>query len=105
MSEIKPWKTFRHKEKAVTEFNVTDLCPRKEKLIVKRAELHVGTIEIPDNVRDSVPYGTVLRAHPDSDVKDGDTVFFAHYAGAEFTVGGVKVLMMSEDDLLAVVPA
>ena len=37
------------------------------------------------------------------DVKAGDTVLFAKYAGTEIKVDGKKVLILRESDLLAIV--
>ena len=37
------------------------------------------------------------------DVKVGDTVLFGKYAGTEIKVDGDELLMMREDDILAVV--
>jgi chaperonin GroES len=37
------------------------------------------------------------------DVKEGDTVLFAKYAGTEIKVEGKKLLILKESDLLAIV--
>jgi len=37
------------------------------------------------------------------DVKEGDTVLFAKYAGTEIKVEGKKLLILRESDLLAIV--
>jgi chaperonin GroES len=37
------------------------------------------------------------------DVKVGDTVMFGQYSGAEITVGEEKLLVMSEDEIVAVI--
>jgi chaperonin GroES len=37
------------------------------------------------------------------DVKVGDTVLFAKYAGTEFKLDGKKLLILRESDLLAIV--
>jgi chaperonin GroES len=37
------------------------------------------------------------------DVKKGDTVLFSRYAGAEVKIEGEDLLIMREDDVLAVV--
>ena len=39
------------------------------------------------------------------DVKTGDTVLFAKYAGTEFKVDSKKLLILKESDLLAIVEA
>jgi len=37
------------------------------------------------------------------DVKEGDTVLFAKYAGTEIKIDGRKMLIMKESDLLGIV--
>ena len=37
------------------------------------------------------------------DVNTGDTVLFAKYAGTEFKIDGKKLLILKENDLLAIV--
>ena len=37
------------------------------------------------------------------DVKVGDTVMFGQYSGSEITVGEEKLLVMSEDEIVAVI--
>jgi chaperonin GroES len=37
------------------------------------------------------------------DIKKGDRVLFGKYAGTEITVEGQEVLIMREDDILAII--
>ena len=37
------------------------------------------------------------------DVKEGDKVLFAKYAGTEFKLDGKKLLILRESDLLAII--
>jgi len=37
-------------------------------------------------------------------VHEGDRVLFSRYAGAEVNVDGQELLIMSEDDILAILP-
>ena len=46
---------------------------------------------------------TTATAPKFADVKVGDTVLFGKYAGTEIKVDGEDLLMMREDDILAVV--
>jgi chaperonin GroES len=39
------------------------------------------------------------------DVKEGDTVLYAKYAGTEFKVEGEELLIVSQKDILAIVDA
>ena len=37
-------------------------------------------------------------------VQEGDRVLFNHYAGSEIVINGEELLIMSEDEILAIVP-
>lgn len=90
--------------------------PLQDRLIVKRKEgagKSKGGIIIPDNVKERPLEGEVLavgngKALPDGtvmplDVKPGDVVLFAKYAGTELKLDGEEVLMLREEDLLGVI--
>ena len=47
--------------------------------------------------------GSAVLTHGKMQVKKGDEVLFGSYAGTEITVDGKEMLIMSEDDILAVV--
>ena len=74
-----------------------------------------GGIVIPDSATEKPSRGEVLAVGNgkvgDSgnvrplDVKAGDTVLFGKYAGTEIKVEGEEVLIMREEDILAVVEA
>ena len=92
------------------------LVPVGDKLVVKRLEAEektAGGILLPDAARDKPQQGRVLslgdgrlladgRRVPHQ-VSEGDRVLFQQYAGSEVEVGGQKLLLMSEDEILAVV--
>lgn len=91
--------------------------PLGDRVVVEREEAQAktaGGIVLPDNAKDKPQKGKVLsigegRITKDGkrrplQVKAGDTVLFTSYAGDEFKVDGdKKVLLMREDDILAVV--
>jgi chaperonin GroES len=92
------------------------LRPLHDRVIVKRVEeekMSAGGIVIPDNVAEKPIRGTVLAVGNgkllDSgelrnlDVKVGDTVLFGKYSGTEVKVEGEELLVMREDDIMAVV--
>jgi chaperonin GroES len=94
------------------------LRPLHDRVIVKRVEeekLSAGGIVIPDNVAEKPIRGEVLAVGNgkvlDSgdqrglDVKAGDTVLFGKYAGTEVKVDGEELLVMREDDIMAVIEA
>ncbi len=92
------------------------LRPLHDRLIVKRLdgeEKTAGGLFIPDTAKEKPQKGTIIAAGNGKktdegktvamDVKVGDTVLFGKYAGTEIKVDGEELLMMREDDILAVV--
>lgn len=92
------------------------LRPLQDRIIVKRVEEETktaGGIFIPETAKEKPQRGKVVAAGKGKktedgkvlplDVKVGDTVLFGKYAGTEFKDGGEELLMMREDDILAVV--
>jgi chaperonin GroES len=94
----------------------TKLRPLGDKVIVTpspREEMTKTGIVLPDTVKEKPQEGTVLAAGPgrilddgkreSMDVKEGDKVLYAKYAGTEFKVEGDELLIVSQKDILAVV--
>ncbi len=92
------------------------LRPLGDKILVKRVEAESKTksgIVLPDTAKEKPKRGKVLAVGAgkrlDSGelsaftVKKGDEVIFTSYAGTEVKLDGEEVLIMSEDDVLAVV--
>ena len=92
------------------------IVPLGDKVVVKRLEAEettAGGIVLPDTAQEKPQQGRVLavgegRVLPNGDrsspqVSEGDRVLFASYAGTELVVDDESVLIMSEDELLAVV--
>lgn len=93
-----------------------NLRPLQDRIIVKRVEEETktaGGIFIPETAKEKPQRGKVVAAGNGKktedgkvlplDVKVGDTVLFGKYAGTEIKVDGDELLMMREDDILAVV--
>lgn len=91
------------------------VVPLGDKVAIKRLESEettAGGIVLPDSARERPQQGRVLslgdgRLLPDGSrvahqVSEGDRVLFARYAGAEVLVDDEEVLIMSEDEILAV---
>lgn len=89
--------------------------PLGDKVVVKRIEAEgttAGGIVLPDSALERPQQGRVLsvgdgRRLPDGgraahQVSEGDRVLFARYAGTEVVVDNEELLIMSEDDILAV---
>jgi chaperonin GroES len=92
------------------------VVPLNDKIVVKRLEAEdrtPGGIVLPDTAKEKPRQGKVLSLGDgkllDSgkrapfQVKEGDRVLFTSYAGNEVTVDGEELLIMTEDDILAVV--
>jgi chaperonin GroES len=92
------------------------VVPLGANVVVKRLaadERTAGGIVLPDAAREKPRQGRVLsvgdgRLLPDGtrvrhQVHEGDRVLFNSYAGAEVEVNGEDFLIMSEDEILAVV--
>jgi chaperonin GroES len=93
------------------------LRPLGDRLIVSRAEEETktaGGIVIPDSASKEKPIrGKVIAVGPGKtldngtvravDVKVGDEVLFGKYAGTEVKVDGAELVVMREDDVMAVV--
>ena len=94
-----------------------NLKPLGDRVVVEREEAKgttAGGIVLPDTAKDKPQKGKVLaigegRITKDGkrrelQVKVGDQILFTSYAGEEFkTLGDKKVLLMREDDILAVI--
>jgi chaperonin GroES len=76
-------------------------------------EVTAGGIVLPETAKEKPQKGVILSAGPgdrddkgkriEMDVKEGDTVLFAKYAGTEIKVDGKKLLILRESDILAIV--
>jgi chaperonin GroES len=98
------------------ELRAMKLVPLNDRIIVKRTEeeqVTKGGIIIPDTAKEKPIRGKVLavgsgRILDDGkkvvlDVKEGDTILFSKYAGNEVKIEGEELLIMREEDVLAVV--
>jgi chaperonin GroES len=92
------------------------IVPLNDKIVVERLEADektLGGIILPDTAKEKPKQGKVLavgEGKPLDDggrakfqVKVGDRVLFTNYAGSEVTLDGKEYLIMTEDDVLAVV--
>ena len=92
------------------------IVPLNDKIVVERLEADektLGGIILPDTAKEKPKQGKVLaigEGKPLEDgkrgsfqVKVGDRVLFTSYSGSEVTIDNKEYLIMTEDDLLAVV--
>lgn len=95
---------------------MASLKPLGDRVVVKpkaKEETTRSGIVLPDTASEKPQQGEVLSVGPgrvldngkrvDLDVKAGDTVLFAKYAGTEFKLEDEEYLILRESDLLAVV--
>jgi len=91
--------------------------PLGDKIVVKRMdaeETTAGGILLPDSAREkpqqgkvlSVGTGTLLAdgSRASFQVNEGDRILFTSYAGTEIEINGEHLLIMSEQEILAVLP-
>lgn len=80
---------------------------------IEQDEVTAGGIVLPETAKEKPQQGKVIAAGPGArdedgkhvalDVKVGDKVLFAKYAGTEFKLDGKKLLILRESDLLAII--
>src|SRR5579884_1592666 len=89
--------------------------PLADRVVVRANERDQTTasgIVLPDTAKEKPQEGTVLAVGPGRlddegarvkpEVKVGDTVLYARYAGTEVKIGGQELLILKESDVLAV---
>ena len=92
------------------------IVPVGDKVVIKRLESEdktSGGILLPDSAQDKPSQGRVLSvgqgrqlrdgSRVEPQVAEGDRVVFSSYSGMEITVDDEELLIMSEDEILAVV--
>jgi chaperonin GroES len=92
------------------------LKPLNDRVVVKRIEEEektAGGIIIPDSAKEKPIQGEVRAVGSGKlledgsrrplDVKAGDRVLFGKYAGTDIKVGTEELLIMREDDILAII--
>jgi chaperonin GroES len=93
-----------------------NVVPLNDKILVKRLEAEektAGGIALPDTAKEKPKQGKVLSMGDGKlldngkraafQVKEGDRVLFTSYAGNEVSLDGDEYLIMTEDDILAVI--
>jgi chaperonin GroES len=101
---------------ATATATTTKLRPLGDRVVIQptaREEMTKSGIVLPDTAKEKPQEGTILSAGPGKiledgtreamDVKVGDKVLYAKYAGTEFKVEGEDLLIVSQKDILAIV--
>ena len=94
----------------------TKFKPLNDKILLKRVEAESKTksgIVLPETAKEKPKRGTVIAVGDGKllddgtrakfQVKKGDEVIFASYAGTEIKIGTEEYLVLSEDEVLAVI--
>ena len=94
-------------------FNFKPLGSRVVVEPIEQEDVTAGGIVLPETAKEKPQKGKVLSVGAGDrddngkriamDVKVGDTVLFAKYAGTEIKVDGKKLFILRESDLLAIV--
>jgi len=92
----------------------TKLQPLGDRIVVKpieQEEVTKGSIVLPDTAKEKPQEGEIIAVGPGKltedgnrlslDVKVGDRVIFARYAGTEVKLNDEKLLIMHESDIMA----
>ena len=101
---------------ATATASTTKLRPLGDRVVIQptpREEMTKSGIVLPDTAKEKPQEGSVLAVGPGRilddgkresvDVKVGDKVLYAKYAGTEFKVDENELLIVSQKDILAVV--
>jgi chaperonin GroES len=103
------------KKKTETGSGDLKLQPLGDRVVVERAEseqVTAGGIVLPDAAKEKPTRGTIISVGDGRLLKDGsraplqvkvgDEVLFSSYAGDQFKLGDRELLLMREEDILAV---
>ena len=93
-----------------------NIQPLGDRVVVEREEseaVTTGGIVLPDTAKDKPARGTIVSvgdgrllddgSRAPFQVKVGDRVLFSSYAGDEFKFGDREMMLMREEDILAVI--
>jgi len=96
--------------------SASKLRPLGDRVVIQptpREEMTKSGIVLPDTAKEKPQEGSVLAVGPGAfdndgkrmaiDVKVGDKVLYAKYAGTEFKVDGDDLLIVKQSDILAIV--
>jgi len=94
------------------------LRPLGDRVVIQptpREDMTKSGIVLPDTAKEKPQEGLILAVGPGRilddgkreqiDVKEGQKVLYAKYAGTEFKVDGDELLIVSQKDILAIVEA
>ena len=95
---------------------MSKILPLADKVLIQRLEAEektAGGIVLPDSAKEKPKRGKIIAVgqgkllddgkRSTMQVKKGDEVLFTSYAGTDITVGTKEMMIMSEDDILAII--
>jgi chaperonin GroES len=101
---------------ATATASATKLRPLGDRVVVRptpREEMTKSGIVLPDTAKEKPQEGTIIAAGPgrilddgkreQMDLKEGQKVLYAKYAGTEFKLDDEELLIVSQKDILAIV--
>jgi chaperonin GroES len=110
---VKPNSKLEEYHMASKKLNLKPLGDRLVVEPVEKEERTASGIILPETAKEKPQEGTVLAAGPGRtdddgkripmDVKVGDVVLYAKYAGTEVKIDDKKLLILKESDILAIV--
>lgn len=85
--------------------------PLGDKVVLKKVEVEEKTksgIVLPDSAKETPEFSEVVAVGPGTDdvkmeVKKGDKVAFAKYAGTDLKIDGTEYTIISQKDILAII--
>jgi len=115
-TKAKPARASKSAARATATPTTKKLRPLSDRVVIQptaREETTKSGIVIPDTAKEKPQEGKVRAVGPGRilddgkrehmDLKPGDTVLYAKYAGTEFKLDGEDLLIISSKDVLAVV--
>ena len=101
---------------ATATASTTKLRPLGDRVVIQptpREDMTKSGIVLPDTAKEKPQEGKVIAAGPGRilddgkreamDIKKGDKVLYAKYAGTEFKIDEEELLIVSQKDILAIV--
>ncbi len=84
--------------------------PLDKRVVIEKKEAeekNIGGIILPDSAKEKPQTGKIVAVGTDEDlkklVKVGDEVLFSKYGGTEVKLDGKEYMILSQDDILAVI--
>jgi chaperonin GroES len=115
------YRVSTHQDRVLTRTlrrDIMSIKPLGERVVIKALESETTTksgIVLPDTAKEKPQMGQVMEVGPGKllengervppEVKAGDKVLFAKYAGTEVKVDGEEYMVLKENDILAIIPA